>query len=275
MGDAWAVAEAYEAYVGRWSRPVAAELLSWPGLSSPGLSWLGVPPGGRWLDAGCGTGALTGAVLAAASPALVFGVDLSRGFLAEAHARIPVAGFAVADAKALPLPDDCVDAVVSGLALNFVPRPEEAVAEFARVAAPGGTVAAYVWDYADGMRMMRHFWDAARSVDPAAAEQDEGLRFPICHPEALSRAWSTAGLREVTTRTIEIPTVFTGFDDYWRPFLGGQGPAPAYLSRLSEVQRGAIRDLLDARLPRRPDGSIALTASAFAVRGQASRSRPR
>jgi SAM-dependent methyltransferase len=254
MGDVWAVGGAYEAYVGRWSRGVAAEF----------VGRLDRPAGGRWLDVGCGTGALTATVLALASPALALGIDRSRGFLAEAHARVPSAGFAVADAAALPFPDGSFDAVVSGLALNFVPRPQQAVNELARVAAPGATVAAYVWDYTDGMQMMRHFWDAAREIDPASAAEDEGPRFPICHPEALAQAWSTAGLREVSTGPIEIPTVFADFDDYWQPFLGGQGAAPAYLARLPAPRRDQIRDLLRSRLS---GGVIPLTARAWAVRG--------
>jgi hypothetical protein len=128
-------------------------------------------------------------------------------------------------------------------------------------------VAAYVWDYADGMHMMRHFWDAARDVDPAAAEADEGSRFPICRPDGLRSAWLAAGLTEVATRAIEVPTVFTDFGDFWRPFQGGQGAAPAYLARLPLPVRAAVRDRLELRLPRRPDGSIALTAAAWAVSG--------
>jgi SAM-dependent methyltransferase len=254
--DVWAVAGEYEAYVGRWSRKVAREF----------VDWLDVPAGGLWLDAGCGTGALTSAVLATASPAAVIGVDPSAAFLAEARA---VAGAVVAagDAAALPLPASGFDAVVSGLALNFVARPEAAVAEFARVAKPGATVAAYVWDYAGGMRMMRYFWDAAAEVDPAAADRDESARFPICRPAALRAAWAAAGLRDVATRSIEVPTVFASFDDYWRPFLGGQGPAPAYLATVGDARRRAVRDLLSDRLPRGADGSVPLTAAAWAVRG--------
>ncbi len=254
MGDVWAVAGKYEAYVGRRSRPVAREF----------VSWLDVPGGRRWLDAGCGTGALSGTVLASTGPAIVVGVDMSRGFLGAAPVEVAaVAG----DAAALPLRDGRFDVVVSGLALNFVPKPAAAVAEFARVAAPGAVVAAYVWDYAAGMRMMRFFWDAAREVDPAAAELDEGPRFPICRPDGLREAWTAAGLRDVQTRSIEIPTVFSDFEDYWRPFLGGQGPAPAYLARLDPAHREAIRDLLEARLPRQADGTIPLTAAAWAVKG--------
>jgi SAM-dependent methyltransferase len=247
MSDGWNAADAYEAYVGRWSRPVAREF----------LDWLAVPAGRRWLDAGCGTGALSSAI---ARPATVIGVDPSVGFLAAAALDLKAAG----DAAALPVQDDAVDVVVSGLALNFVPEPAAAVAEFARVVAPGGVAAAYVWDYSDGMRMMRYFWDAAIDADPAAAARDEGPRFPICRPDALRAAWTAAGLVDVETRAIEIPTVFADFDDYWQPFLGGAGAAPAYLAGLSAGRRDAIRELLRARLP---GGTIALTAAAWAVRG--------
>ncbi|HCT76115.1 MAG TPA: SAM-dependent methyltransferase, partial [Micromonosporaceae bacterium] len=159
------------------------------------------------------------------------------------------------------------DAVVSGLALNFVPDPRRAAAEIARVAASGGVAAAYVWDYAEGMAMMRYFWEAATALDPAAAELDEGRRFPLCRPQPLSRLWADAGLDKVTTQALEVPTVFADFDDYWRPFLGGQGPAPGYAMSLTEEHRRALRDLLRARLPSNPDGSIPLIARAWAVRG--------
>lgn len=259
VDEVWAVGEAYEAYVGRWSRPVAAEF----------LRWLGVPAGRRWLDVGCGTGALTATILAGADPATVTGVDPSEGFLAEARARIrdPRAAFHTGDARSLPLPDRQFDAVVSGLALNFVPDPPAALAEFVRVCAPAGVAGAYVWDYAEGMAMMRYFWDAATVLDPAAADLDEGPRFPLCRPEALRALWTDAGLDQVTVRPVEVPTVFADFDDYWTPFLGGQGPAPGYAMSLTEQRRRALRNLVRARLPSEVDGSIRLTARAWAVRG--------
>ena len=259
--DVWADGDAYEAYIGRWSRPVADVF----------VRWLAGPAGGRWVDVGCGTGALTATVLAATDPAHVLGVDPSSGFLAGARARVtdPRASFQVGDAQSLPLPDRSVDAVVSGLALNFVPNPQLAATEIARILVPGGVAGAYVWDYADGMGMLRHFWAAAAALDPAAVELDEGKRFPLCRDDALARLWSDAGFGDVRVRAIEVPTVFADFDDYWRPFLGGQGPAPGYVMSLADDRRGALRDLLHDRLPIAADGSVPLTARAWAVRGTA------
>ncbi|MGN9775381.1 class I SAM-dependent methyltransferase [Micromonospora sp. H33] len=260
-GPVWADGGAYEAYVGRWSRRVAEEF----------LSWLDVPPGRRWLDVGCGTGALASTVLAVADPAQVTGIDPSEGFLAHASSTVgdARAAFHVGDARSLPVADASVDVVVSGLAFNFVPEPERAAAEVARVLRPGGVAAAYVWDYAEGMEMMRHFWDAASVLDPAAAELDEGPRFPVCHPDRLAALWTNAGLRDVSVRAVEVPTVFVDFDDYWQPFLGGQGAAPTYVTSLTEADRAELADLLNTRLPAEPDGSIQLTARAWAVRGTA------
>jgi SAM-dependent methyltransferase len=257
--EAWADGEAYEAYVGRWSRRVGTEF----------VRALAVPPGRRWLDVGCGTGALTATVLAGTDPARVVGVDPAAAFVACARARVGDArvSFGVGDARSLPLLDGAVDAAVSGLALNFVPDPARAAAEFARVVTADGVAAAYVWDYADGMAMMRYFWDAAIVIDPAAADLDEGRRFPLCRPEPLRRLWAAAGWPDVSVRAIEVPTVFADFDDYWQPFLGGQGPAAAYAMSLPADHRRALRDRLRAELPADEDGVIALTARAWAVRG--------
>jgi SAM-dependent methyltransferase len=257
--EAWASGAAYESYVGRWSRLVAKEF----------LSWLAVPPGKRWLDVGCGTGALSGMILAMASPAQVDAVDRSEGYVAYAReqATDPRVRFEVADAQALPSPSDSYDAVVSGLMLNFVPDPARAVAEMARVSRSGGVVATYVWDYAGRMELMRQFWDAAGALDPAARDLDEGRRFPLCRPEPLAALFAGAALADVEPRAIEVPTVFRDFDDYWTPFLGGQGPAPGYAMSLDEPRRAALRERLRAALPTGPDGSIRLVARAWGVRG--------
>jgi SAM-dependent methyltransferase len=257
--DVWASGAAYEPYVGRWSRLVAREF----------LSWLAVPPGKRWLDVGCGTGALTGMIVAMASPAHVDAVDRSEGYVAYAREQVtdPRVRFHVADAQALPSDDAAYDAVVSGLVLNFVPDPARAAAEMARVARPGATVAVYVWDYAEKMELMRYFWDAAVALDPGARELDEGRRFPLCRPEPLGALFRQAGLADVEVRAIDVPTVFRDFDDYWTPFLGGQAPAPSYAMSRDEAGRAALRERIRAALPVEADGSIRLVARAWAVRG--------
>ncbi|WP_157440443.1 class I SAM-dependent methyltransferase [Actinokineospora inagensis] len=255
--DVWAAGAAYEAYVGRWSRDVAARF----------VRWLAAPPGLRWLDVGCGTGALTAHVLSAAEPAHVVGVDPSMGFLSSARAAAPRASFLRAGAESLPLLARSVHVVVSGLALNFVPDPARALAEFTRVTPPGGVIAAYVWDYGDGMAMIRTFWDTATALDPTAATHHEGHRFPLCRPDPLTHLWTAAGLDQVTVHPIEIPTTFTDFDDYWTPFLGGQGPAPTYIQSLPADHRHTLRETLRANLPTTADGRIHLTARAWAIRG--------
>jgi SAM-dependent methyltransferase len=256
--DNWAAGDLYEPYVGRWSRKVAPEFLRWLHLMASEC----------WLDVGCGTGALTQAILDHAAPATVRGIDPSPGFIAHAQAHIqdPRASFAVGDAQAIPLDAHSVDAAVAGLVLNFVPQPERALAEMARVTRPGGIVAIYVWDYAGKMELMRYFWDAAVALDPKA--QDEGPRFSFCQPDPLEALFEQAGLQSVEVQAIDVPTVFRDFDDYWSPFLGGQGPAPGYAMTLSEGERGKLRERIRAALPHQADGRIELTARAWAVRGR-------
>lgn len=255
----WADGDAYEPYVGRWSRLVALAF----------LHWLGVPPGQRWLDVGCGTGALTEAILQVAKPQSVKGIDAAEGYVAVARTRITDARaeFQVGDAQALPVETADFDAVVSGLALNFVAHPAQAIAEMARAAKKGSPVAAYVWDYGGRVQFMRHFWNAATALDPRAADLDEGRRFPLCNPDPLAELFQSAGLVDVAVHPLDIWTVFADFDDYWLPFLGGQGPAPSYAMSLGERARAALRERLRVTLPFALDGSIPLTARAWAVRG--------
>lgn len=259
VSDAWERGSPYERYVGRWSRAVAPRF----------LEWLNVPAGRRWLDVGCGTGALSAAILDHCKPAAVIGVEPSEGFLATARAHLADrAELDSGTATAIPLKEAAVDVVVSGLVLNFVPEPRAALVEMKRVSTLGGTIGAYVWDYAGKMELMRYFWDTAVALDPAAAQYDEGDRFPLCRPDALRRLFSDAGLSSVDATAIQIPTPFENFEDYWTPFEGGQGPAPAYAMSLGEAERGRLRDATRKRLPIEADGSIRLIARAWAIRGK-------
>jgi hypothetical protein len=159
------------------------------------------------------------------------------------------------------------DAVVWGLVLNLVPNAAGALRTAAGSTAPGGLMAAYVWDYGDGMAMLRHFWDAAVEEDPAAEAKDQAVRFPMCAPGGLQAVFEAAGVSGVTARPIEVTGTFADFDEYWTPFLSGSAPAPAYLASLTPERQARVREILHDRVPTAADGSITLTCRAWAVRG--------
>ena len=159
----------------------------------------------------------------------MLGIDSSEGYIDFARKVIqdPRVAFRLGDAQALPVKSAAYDAVVSGLVLNFIPNPSQALSEMIRSVRIGGIVAAYVWDYADKMQLIRYFWNAAVALDETAAfALDERQRFPLCKPEPLRQLFQTTQLGKVEVRLIDVPTIFRDFDDYWSPFLGGQGPAP-------------------------------------------------
>jgi len=258
-GDRWVTGDAYEAYMGRWSRPLARAF----------VEWLHPTPSANWLEVGCGTGALTSAICDLGEPASVVACDPSEPFVEHARKNLPDAraSFVVAGMEALPRRDRGFDACVSGLVLNFLPDPGEAVAAIRERLRRGGTVAAYVWDYADGMEFLRSFWEEAVASDPRAAAFDEGRRFPLCRTAPLASLFRAAGLAEVETHPLEIPTEFATFDDYWTPFLRGTGPAPSYVASLDPPSRELLRERLRGRIRAGRDGRIRLRARAWAVRG--------
>jgi SAM-dependent methyltransferase len=260
VDDRWKAGDAYEAFMGRWSRRLAADF----------VHWLDPGPSLRWLEVGCGTGALTSAICRLADPSSVVASDQSDSFVEHLRSRIADARVVVVTAGADDLPSTAggFDRVVSGLVLNFLPNPREAVVEMAARVRPGGLVAAYVWDYAGRMEFLRVFWDAAVAMDSAARNLDEGVRFPISRGDALETLFRDAELREVRSGALEIRTHFESFADYWQPFLGGSGPAPSYVAALSEEMRAALRDRLERVLAPGEGGEIDLVARAWAVRGR-------
>jgi SAM-dependent methyltransferase len=257
--DNWKAGVAYESYMGRWSRTLARNF----------IKWLAPQPGAHWLDVGCGTGALTSAICKLADPASVLACDPSVPFID--HARKTVlngcVSFVVAGAEDLPNGVGALDYIVSGLVLNFVANPERAIASMSQRLRRRGMIAAYVWDYADGIEFLRRFWDEAVALDSVAADFDEGRRFPLCQPETLRALFLGASFRHVKVGALEIPTRFLDFDDFWTPFLSGTGPAPAYVASLSQERRDLVRDRLARSLTVDADGSISLKARAWAVSG--------
>ena len=253
-------AEAYERFMGRWSRLVAPRLVEFSQL----------PESGRILDVGSGTGSLAFAIAERNTGARVLGIDPSKEYVAYATAKSAFGErttFEVGDAQQLPYPDTSFDAAVSLLVWNFIPDPAKALREVTRVTKPAGIISAAVWDYADGMRMLRIFWDAATSLDAAAEKLDE-KHMRLCRHDELAQLWKQAGLRNVEEQPIEITTRFQSFADYWEAFLLGQGPAGAYAVSLDRAKQQALHDALKRRLALANDNqAFALPARVWAVRG--------
>ena len=256
--DRWTSGAEYDRWMGRWSRLLAREF----------LNWLNLPEGLRWIDVCCGSGVITEAIVERCTPASVLGIDASSdqiSFARQHRARANVT-FETADAMTLPFPDASFDVAVCGLGLHYIPDPSRGLEEFCRVIRSHGTVAVYVWDYAQGTRFLREFWDAAIAIDSKAATFDQARRFPMCTQEGLRSLFEQAKLKDLTLHALEIVTRFTSFDDYWEPLLTGQGSAPNYLATRDQQTQAAIRERLRAALPANAQGAIELPARAWAIR---------
>jgi len=256
--DTWNSGDTYEYFMGRWSKLVAPVF----------LQWLNFPYHLSWLDIGCGTGALGEAIYRHCKPAHLTCIDPSAELLEKAQERLSgKADCMVGSVSHIPETGSTFDIVVSGLALNYFPDLNRAFAEMKAVLKKNGTIAAYVWDYADRMDFLRLFWDAAGEVDANAHKLDQGARFPICNKENMAKVFQKAGLANIETSYLDIETVFKNFDDYWNPFFGGQGPAPNYLTAQPHEVRDEIKNNIIKKLLVEEDGSIKLMARAIAVRG--------
>lgn len=252
-------ADAYERFMGRWSRQLAPAL----------IAYSEVRDGGAVLDVGSGTGALSFALRDATTTTQVLGIDLSPEYVRYASSKNADARvrFEVGNAQALHQPNGSFDRTTSLLVLNFVPEPRRAVAEMMRVTKPGGIVSSAVWDYAEGMEMLRVFWDEATAFEPAVAERDE-KKMPLCKPGELAALFRDAKLEAVSETALVIQLRFSSFDDYWEPFALGQGPAGAYVAALSPERQRALRERLRARLlGNGADRPLEMRARAWAAKG--------
>jgi len=252
-------AQAYEHFMGRWSR----------GLAPLFVQFAGVNDGDRVLDVGSGTGALAAAVAKLAPSSRIVGIDPAAPYvsLAQSQHENALISFEVGDAQQMRFEPATFDCALSMLAVNFIPDARKAFGEMQRVTKPMGTLAAAVWDYGEGMEMLRVFWDEVVDLHPASAAKDE-RHLPFCKRGELVAVWQQLGLRDVVGEALTIETRFASFDDFWTPFLESQGPAGACAASLSSVEREALRVRLRTRLlGAGPDNEINMRARAWAVRG--------
>jgi SAM-dependent methyltransferase len=253
--------EAYEPLTGRWSRQIAPLF----------LDWIDTQTQSRWLDVGCGTGALIQALIDTTEPAEVVGIDSSSSFIAFARKQIrdPRVRYEVGDARMLPVASSQYDVVAAALLLNHVPPASQltVVREMARAARIGGVIGAYVWDYREGFEPRARFWESATLLDEEAERFDERECYSICEPEALAKLFRNARINAIETAAIEIEARFTDFDDYWLPFLAGYGKASAYTLSLTPEKRQALRDHLRSTIVPDEDGSITMRVRTWAVKG--------
>jgi ubiquinone/menaquinone biosynthesis C-methylase UbiE len=254
-------AEAYERFMGRWSRLLASAFVRFSDARD----------GEAILDVGCGTGSLAFALHDVLPDAHITGIDPSEDYVRHASRHGSVrARFEVGDAQRPTFPDGKFDRTLSALMLNFLLDPLRATREMMRVTKPGGVVAATVWDYASGMQMLRIFWDAVKELHPHAESRDEA-HMPLCTEGALARLYRDVGFENVIDAPLSIALRFTSFDDYWSPFLLGQGPAGAYVASLSDKERGLLSQNVRKRMPTQNDVPFELRARAWAVRGSVPR----
>ena len=249
-------ADAYDRYMGRYSRRLAPLFARFAGVQS----------GQRVLDVGCGPGALTAQLASTVGAHLVAAADPSPGFARACADRVKGADVRTAQSEELPWPDAAFDAVLSQLVLSFVQDADAALREMRRVARPGGTVASCTWDYAGQMQLLNTFWHAALALDPAAP--DEARTLAYTDPDSLRELWQRSGMSDIETAGLVVEVQYADFDDYWQPFLTGTGPGGQYCISLDDGHREALREECFRALGT-PKGSFTLTARSWAVRGKA------
>ena len=253
-------ANAYERFMGRWSRIAAPQFVD---FADPPLQ-------GRILDVGSGTGSLAFAIAERDKHVRVVGIEPSDEYVAYAGSRAIFpdrVSFEKGDAQQLRFPDASFDAALSLFAFNFIPDPKKGLSELHRVTRPKGKVSAAVWDYGDGMEMLRTFWDAAKHVDPEAEKLDE-KHMPLCRAGELTKLWAQARFEDVREQPLDFAMGFESLADYWEPFLLGQGPAGAYVHRLDGVKSEALRNALRTCLSLPTENApFVLRARMWCVRG--------
>lgn len=246
-------AEAYDRFMGRYSEPLAPQLVELAAISD----------GHRVLDVGCGPGALTAELARRLGPASVSAVDPSEPFVEAVRERHPEVDVRRAPAEDLPFAAEAFDAALAQLVVHFMQDPVAGLSEMARVTRPGGIVAASVWDHAGSQGPLSFFWEVARELE-AEVEDESGL--PGTREGHLAELFTAAGLRDVDDAVLSITVEHPTFEDWWEPFTLGVGPAGAYVVSLGPDRLEELRERCRERLPEPP---FVVSAVAWAARGRA------
>lgn len=260
LSGIYADGEAYEKFMGRWSRVSGREF----------VRWLDRPKDLVWLDVGCGTGAFTKVILEESAPRAVTAMDPSEPHIQYVRKRVsdPRAAFQVGDGRMLGFADRSFDVAVAALVLNFVSDPELMIAEMRRVVRPAGTVATYVWDFEGGRNISQHIWESVARVDPTASIlSGNAKRINVGRPTMLSRMFNRAGLVDVATRAIDIIVTYDDFSDYWASNDTPTNPIGKYIKTLPADGYRSLKRKVEEIVPTDEDGSIRYSARAYAVRG--------
>ncbi|MFW9930100.1 MAG: class I SAM-dependent methyltransferase [Candidatus Thorarchaeota archaeon] len=255
----WNNTALYNEFMGKWSKLVAQQFISWLGTDHTIFRK-------SWIDIGCGTGALTFEIVKLTNPIRVIGIDPSLNYLPKIK-HLPNVSFEVGSSTQIPAMTESFDFVVSGLALNFMSDIDASLKEMLRVLKSNGILALYVWDYSEQMEFLRIFWDTAMEIKSEAKFLDEGGIFPICKKSALLKLFTNNHLKAIDIKEIIIETNFINFDSYWNPFLGGQGPAGSFLLSLNESEKNLLRRKLISKISKANDEPIKLKARSFAIQG--------
>lgn len=245
-------AEHYDRFMGRYT----------PALAYGMADAVGVVPGQRVVDVGCGPGGLTHELVARAGAENVAAIDPAPQFVETCRERNPGADVRVGTAEQLPWPDSRFDAALSCLVLGFMRDPDLGVLEMARVTRPGGTVAACMWDVADGMTMLRTFWTAVGRIDPSSRGERS---LAGTEKGDIAARFERAGLADVVDGVLTSHADYQGFDDFWEPFTLTVGPAGQYLATLPAESQARVRDACREALP---EGPFTLDARAWFARGR-------
>jgi len=252
--------QAYDRYMGRWSRAIGASF----------LEWLHPPAHLRWLDVGCGTGAFTRLIVDRTAPDAIIGIDPSAAQVEHARRTVIASQveFREGSASHLPFDSGAFDVVVSALVIHFFEDRSQAFREMMRVTRPGGIVAGYTWRKNPTI-IDAPYGPLARAVIEVAGDVMTSPAVPEAMPEGLRATLVAEHYADIDITTVEAVQTFRDFEDYWTSQTGTfPHPVAKSVATLSDDDRTRLRAILRTALPAAADGTITYPARATAFKAR-------